>query len=127
MGNTDSKQKLGERVRIARSKLDEDLQKQAERSEYFKSKTPKTMNVIIESIDKAFQNCSPFSEPALLVVWQSDPEKCENIMLKACKKILKSPINKSEYEWFIQYVFPSSVWMLKTIKNIYMYELLLDI
>eukprot|EP01084_Bolivina_argentea_P113080 201623_1 len=127
MGNTDSRQKLGERVITARRKLDEDTKMQVERYEYFKSKAPESMEVMIESIDEAFKSCSPFLEPALLVAWQSNPERCQDIILKACNKVLKAPIIKPEYQWFIQYVFPSSIWMFKTKQNIWMHEELLNI
>eukprot|EP01084_Bolivina_argentea_P212184 360725_1 len=129
MGNTDSAQKLGERVITARRKLEEDQKAQSERSEFFQSKSPESVAVMVDSIDSAFKLCAPFLESVLLVVWQCEPERCKDIVLKSCKKVLKAPIIKSEYEWFKTYIFPSSIWMFKSIKNPdrYMYDQLLDI
>eukprot|EP01084_Bolivina_argentea_P255293 429356_1 len=127
MGNTDSKKQLGERVIAGRRKLEEDIKVQTERCEFFESKSPETMKVMIESIDKAFNSCSPFLESVLLVAYKYNPIKCQNIILSACKKVLKAPIIKQEYEWFKQYVFTSSIWMFKTKQNIWMHEELLNI
>eukprot|EP01084_Bolivina_argentea_P306800 530210_1 len=128
MGNADSKQKLGERVIAARSKLEDDRKIQLERSEFFQSKSPHSLKVMIESIDESFQTCAPFLEAVLLCAWQYNAKRCQDIILKSCKKVLKAPIIKQEYQWFAQYVFPSSVWMFKsTAKDRYMYEELLDI
>eukprot|EP01084_Bolivina_argentea_P189852 326391_1 len=127
MGATDSKQNLGERVRAARKKLDEDMKMQTERSDEIRSKSPATMKVIIESIEGSFKSCSPFLEPSLLIAWKSNPDKCKDIILRACRKVLSAPIIKSEYDWFKQYVFPTSIWMFKTKQNRFMYEELIDI
>eukprot|EP01084_Bolivina_argentea_P318792 552940_1 len=96
MGNADSAQQLGERVITARRKLNEDSKIQEERSEFFKTKSPETIKVMIDSIDKAFASCSPFLESVLLIVWKCNPKRCENIILSSCKKVLKAPIIKEE-------------------------------
>ncbi len=110
----------------ARRKLQEDKKIQFERSEFFQEKSPESLKVMIESIDEAFRTCSPFLEPVLLSAWQYNSKRCQDIVLKSCKKVLKAPIIKEEYEWFTQYVFPSSVWMLKA-NDGYMYDELLAI
>ncbi len=127
MGNADSKQKLGQRVLTARRKLEQDKKTQAERTEFFKAKSPETMKVMMDSIDATFQSCSPFLEPVLLCAWKYDPKKCQNIILNSCQKVLKAPIIKAEYDWFKKYVFPSSVWMFETRQNHYMHDELLSI
>eukprot|EP01084_Bolivina_argentea_P197006 337679_1 len=121
MGTTDSKQKLGERVIAARRKLDEDIKLQSSRSRDLQTKSPQTMKAIIKSIAESFKSCSPFLEPTLLIAWQADPEQCKNIIINSCKKVLSAPIIREEYEWFQQYVFPSSIWMFKTNTNRFMY------
>eukprot|EP01084_Bolivina_argentea_P187475 322921_1 len=127
MGATDSKQKLGERVIAARKKLQNDIKLQSERINEIESKSPETLKVMIQSVAESFKSCSPFLEPTLLIAWQSNPEQCQNIILDSCRKVLSAPIHKEEYKWFIQYVFPSSIWMFKTKQNRFMYEELIDI
>eukprot|EP01084_Bolivina_argentea_P113077 201620_1 len=109
MGNTDSAQQLGERVITARRKLEEDKKTQSERSQFFQSKSPESLKVMVDNIDEAFKTCSPFLESVLLVAWKCEPKRCKDIVLKSCTKVLKAPIIKSEYEWFKKYVFPSSI------------------
>ncbi len=75
------------------------------------------MEVIIQSISDSFKGCSPFLEPTLLVAFHAKPEKVKNIVIRACKKVLSAPIIKAEHEWFKQYVFPSSIWLLETKKD----------
>eukprot|EP01084_Bolivina_argentea_P212182 360721_1 len=127
MGNTDSAQQLGQRVIAARRKLEEDRKTQEERSQFLKTKSPASITVMTNSIEQSFKTYSPFLESVLLVVWKCNPERCKNIILSSCKKVLCAPIIAAEYEWFQQYVFPSSVWMFEISSNRYMYEELLDI
>eukprot|EP01084_Bolivina_argentea_P197005 337678_1 len=126
MGATDSKQKLGEKVIAARKKLEEHKELQSERVKFFQSKSPETIKVMIDSIGQAFKTCSPFLEHTLLITWQSDPAQCQQIIIKSCKKVLTAPIIADEYDWFKQYVLPSSIWFYK-IKDKYMFEELFDI
>ncbi len=127
MGTTDSKQKLGERVMAARKKLQDDIKIQCERVKDIESTSPQTIKVIINSVAESFSTCSPFLESILLVAWQLNPEECSKIIIDSCKRVLNAPISKAEYEWFIKYVFPSSVWMFKYKNNRFMYEELIDI
>eukprot|EP01084_Bolivina_argentea_P189853 326394_1 len=127
MGTTDSKQKLGERVLAARKKLADDMKIQSERVTDIESKSPETKKVIMKSITDSFKSCSPFLESILLVAWRINPEECGKIIVDTCQRVLNAPINKDEYEWFIKYVFPSSIWMFKNSKNRFMYEELIDI
>eukprot|EP01084_Bolivina_argentea_P105697 189285_1 len=127
MGNTESKQKLGERVIAARSKLEHDTQLQCEKYEYLKSKSPKTMNVIMDSIAASFKECAPFLEATLLIAWKYDEDRCKQIVIDSCKTVFRAPIIKTEYEWFKQYVFTSSIWMFKNKENCFMYEELMSI
>eukprot|EP01084_Bolivina_argentea_P244312 409306_1 len=117
MGAGDSKQKLGERVRAARKKLADDMKIQSERVNDIKSKAPQTTKVIMDSVAESFKNCSPFLESILLVAWELNQQQCSKIILDTCKRVLNAPINKGEYEWFIKYVFPSSIWMFKNQKK----------
>ena len=126
MGTTDSKQKLGERVIAARRKLNEDIKLQSERSKQLQTQSPQTMQDIIKSIAESFQSYSPFLEATLLIAWTADPQQCQNIIISACQKVLSAPIQKDEYEWFMSYVFPSSIWMYKTEQNRYMYQDLIE-
>eukprot|EP01084_Bolivina_argentea_P229003 386624_1 len=96
MGNTESAQKLGERVITARRKLEEDKKAESSRSEYLKSKSPETMKVCMESIAESFKRCSPFLEPTLLISWSHDQKRCKEIILNACKNVLSAPIVKEE-------------------------------
>eukprot|EP01084_Bolivina_argentea_P187472 322916_1 len=126
MGATDSKQKLGERVIAAKKKLEDDVKVQSERVKDIKSKAPETIKVIINSVAESFKTYSPFLESVLLTAWEIDPEECGKIVLNSCVKVLNAPIKKEEYEWFMKYVFPSSIWMFKTKTNRFMYEELID-
>eukprot|EP01084_Bolivina_argentea_P305942 528570_1 len=127
MGTTDSKQKLGERVVAARKKLADDTKIQSERVKEIESKAPETGKVIMNSIAESFKNCSPFLESILLIAWKLNQEECSKIIVETCKRVLNAPINKDEYEWFIKYVFPSSIWMFKNKNNRFMYEELIEI
>mmetsp|Transcript_42253 Transcript_42253/g.69642 ORF Transcript_42253/g.69642 Transcript_42253/m.69642 type:complete len:711 (-) Transcript_42253:126-2258(-) len=127
MGSTDSKQKLGERVIAARRKLEDDMKLQSERSDDLMAKSPKTMQFMLSSIESSFKNYAPFLEPTLLIAWSADKDKCEDIVVNACKKVLSAPITPDEYDWFKVYVLPSSIWMLKTKDDRYMYQELMDI
>eukprot|EP01084_Bolivina_argentea_P053035 97367_1 len=129
MGNTDSKQKLGEKVTAARKKLQEDSKIYSERSDIIKTKSTKLSQYMIQSIEKTFKHCAPFLEPTLLTAWYSNPTECEKIIINTCRKVLTAPIIKQEYNWFQQYVFPSSIWMFKSTKNPdeYMCEQLIQI
>eukprot|EP01084_Bolivina_argentea_P303682 524365_1 len=128
MGNTDSTQKLGERVLVAKRKLQQNKQIQAQRYEYLKANCPQMLSEAMESVKASFESYSPFLEPNSLLAWIYDEERCKTIVLKACRKVLSSPINKSEYLWFREYVFESSFWFFKTKENNrFMYEELLNI
>lgn len=127
MGNIDSTQRLGERVLSGKKKLEQDIAAQTERYEYLSSNTPKALDVMIKSIAASFESCSPFLEPTLLIAWKHDADKCKNIVLKSCRKVLSAPIDKDEYHWFRQYVFPSSIWMFRCQDNKFMYQHLLEI
>eukprot|EP01084_Bolivina_argentea_P037754 69806_1 len=127
MGATDSKQKLGERVIAARKKLEDDKKMQSERIKEIESQSPKTIKVIMQSVEESFKSCSPFLEPTLLMAWESNPKQCQNIVLNSCRKVLNAPVNKDEYKWWLKYVFSSSIWMFKTKTNRFMYEELIDI
>eukprot|EP01084_Bolivina_argentea_P133292 235229_1 len=84
----------------ARRKLTEDKQLQIERAKDLQSQTPQTMEAMINSIEQSFKTYSPFLEPTLLIAWMADSEKCKEIIINACRKVLSAPIVKSEYEWF---------------------------
>eukprot|EP01084_Bolivina_argentea_P227970 385110_1 len=127
MGNTDSTQKLGERVLVAKRKLKQNKEIQLERYEFLKTNSPDILIVTMESIKQSFQSYSPFLEATLLLAWIHDSEACKNIVLNSCGKVLSAPISKTEYLWFKQYVFDSSLWFFKTKQNKYMYEELLNI
>eukprot|EP01084_Bolivina_argentea_P038524 71244_1 len=129
MGSTDSKQTLGEKVTTARKKFQEDSRVYYEKSNTINNKSSQMSQYMIQNIKKSFKNCAPFLEPTLLTAWYSNPTECEKIILNGCNKVLNAPIIKEEWNWFQQYVFPSSIWMFKSVKNSdrYMYEQLLEI
>ena len=102
MGTIDSKERLGERVRTARRKLEEDKKMQSERANEIRSKSPATMKAVLQSIEESFKTCSPFLEASLLLAWEFDPDKCKSIVLNAAKKVLREPIKRNEWEWFHQ-------------------------
>ena len=127
MGTTDSKERLGQKVIEARKKLEEQKAIQTDRFEFFDSKSPETIKVIIHSIGQSFKTCAPFLEHTLLIAWQSDAKQAQEIIIDSCKKVLSAPIIAEEYQWFKKYVLPSSVWFYETSKNQYMFEELLKI
>eukprot|EP01084_Bolivina_argentea_P031074 57540_1 len=125
MGNTDSTKKLGERVLAGKRKLEDDRGIQSSRCAYLKDNSPEIMQDMVKSIVASLKNRSPFFDPTLLIAWEYDETQCKQAILSSCRKVLSAPIMRSEYEWFIQYVFPSSIWMFKTKDGKYMYEELL--
>eukprot|EP01084_Bolivina_argentea_P161475 281078_1 len=127
MGNTDSTKRLGERVITGKTKLEQDKKVEYERYEYLKTNSPEILDSMINGVAASFENFSPFLEPTLLISWIHDSPKCKQIVLKSCRKVLSAPIAKTEYRWFTEYVFPSSVWFFKTNENKYMYQELLHI
>ena len=100
MGAGASKQRLGERVRDAQSKLAADTKMQLKRVEQIKAESPETLEIIVQSIADAFERCSPFSDSLLLVAFAANPEETQRILSKSCKKVLGSPIRKADYDWF---------------------------
>jgi len=128
MGSSESKEKLGQRVVIAKSKFERDLSTARQRYEYLKQNASHTLTTMMESVSASFATYSPFVESTLLIAWLSDADQCTDIVLSACKKVLRSPIDNSKYEWFNQYVFGSNIWMCKSENSgKYMYEELLAI
>eukprot|EP01084_Bolivina_argentea_P031077 57545_1 len=128
MGNADSTQKLGERVLVAKRKLEQDKQIQSERYAYLKANSPDMLDTMLKSVGDSFNCCSPFLDATLLVAWKHDPDACKNIMLQSCTKIFGAPILKEQYQWFKEYVFPSSIWMFRVPNDAkYMYEELLNV
>eukprot|EP01084_Bolivina_argentea_P258713 436280_1 len=124
MGNTESKKQLGDKITATRKKFQEDSKVYCERSNDINSKSSKLSQYMIKSIETSFKSCSPFLEPTLLTAWYSNPAECEEIVVNTCNKVLNAPIIKKEWDWFEQYIFPSSIWMFKSRKdpNKYMYE-----
>ena len=47
---------------------------------------------MMTNIANSFKTCSPFLQHTLLIAWQSDPAKCQQIIIKSCKKVLTAPI-----------------------------------
>eukprot|EP01083_Nonionella_stella_P131387 399154_1 len=90
MGTTDSKQRLGEKVIEARKKLEEQTEIQNDRFQFFETKSPQTIKVIFDSIDQSFKTSSPFLEQTLLIAWQSNAKRAEEIILQSCKKVLSA-------------------------------------
>ena len=133
MGNIESKQRLGERVKASRNKLDIDKKSQLERLEYIKSKSPELSADIIKTIDTALKLHVPFSEETLLISWFIDSRKTEKIVIECCGLLFKQPIKKDECVWFNSYLLPSSVWFFKSTQHdakrekIYLFDHLLDI
>ena len=127
MGVGSSKQRLGERVLAAQKKLAADQKMQSARAAQIMAASPGTLEVLVQSIADSFQRCSPFSDSTLLVAFEANREEVMRIVTKSCKQVLSAPIRKEEYEWFKQYVFPSSIWMMRTKHNTFMFEEMLKI
>merc|ERR1711969_463714 len=127
MGSSSSKQRLGDRVLEARRKLMADTALQKKRYEQLLSASPETLDVLVRSIGAAFSTHSAFPEAALLVAFAANPEEVQRIMSKCCKKLLSAPIAPAEYEWFMRYVFASSVWLQRGKDGRLMFERLLAI
>eukprot|EP01084_Bolivina_argentea_P113078 201621_1 len=127
MGNTDSTQKLGERVLAGKSKLEQDKKIQSERYAYLKANSPELLDRMVKSIADSFKSCSPFLEPVLLISWMHNRNKCKQIVLDSCRKVFSSPIEKKQFQWFKEYVFTSSIWFFQTKQDKYMYQELLNI
>ena len=127
MGASSSKQRLGERIRNARKRLEAGQKLQSKRAARMKSASPETLDVVVRSIGDSFAKCSPFTEPLLLLAFEANPEEVERIVTKSCKQVLSAPIDKAEYDWFLSYVFPSSVWMMRNKRGEYLYERMMTI
>eukprot|EP00485_Elphidium_margaritaceum_P001827 CAMPEP_0202695166 /NCGR_PEP_ID=MMETSP1385-20130828/8824_1 /ASSEMBLY_ACC=CAM_ASM_000861 /TAXON_ID=933848 /ORGANISM="Elphidium margaritaceum" /LENGTH=722 /DNA_ID=CAMNT_0049351141 /DNA_START=68 /DNA_END=2236 /DNA_ORIENTATION=+ len=129
MGAIETAQKLSERVMAGKAKLDADIKRDYARYQYLKRHSKKTLNAMLESVAASFETCSAFSESTLLIAYMYDPEKCSEIILRACRKVLTAPINKHEFAWFEQSVFGSSVWFFNCPKSDdrYLFEDLLGI
>ena len=113
MGAHTSKERLGDRVKAARKRLESDKRMQEKHEKQIKSVSTETLSVLVQSIVDSFEACSPFSEATLLVAFKANPEEIQRAMIKSCKKVLSAPIAREEYQWFKHYVLPSSVWMSK--------------
>ena len=98
----------------ARKKLEADTIMQSERTQRLLASSPETLDSMVRSISNAFERCCAFSDPMLLVAFKGNPVEVERVLTKACKKVLSAPILTDEYTWFRQYVFPSSIWFMRT-------------
>jgi len=128
MGSGSSKQRMGERVTAGRRKLEHGLALQSERVRLMESTSPKTLEVAVESIAESFSLCSPFLEGTLLTAFKADPKRVEEVVTASTRKVLSAPIKEVEWDWFKQYVVPSSVWMLRTADDSqFMFERLMEI
>ena len=128
MGAGASKQRLGERVLVARRKLEQALKMQSERAASLEAGSPQTAEVIVESVRQSFKTRSAFLEPALLLAFHAEPVEVARIVLSACKKVLSAPIVAKDFAWFKQYVFASSVWFMRAqADEPFMYEQLMQI
>ena len=122
MGTGTSRQKLGQRVIAAQQQLEADKTQQSERAQQLKAASPETLDGVVQSIGESFERCSAFSEAALLVAFEANPEEVQRIMSKSCKKVLSAPIDKAEYAWFMRHVFPSTVWMRRTKDGSFLFQ-----
>eukprot|EP00485_Elphidium_margaritaceum_P019464 CAMPEP_0202726786 /NCGR_PEP_ID=MMETSP1385-20130828/184789_1 /ASSEMBLY_ACC=CAM_ASM_000861 /TAXON_ID=933848 /ORGANISM="Elphidium margaritaceum" /LENGTH=764 /DNA_ID=CAMNT_0049393013 /DNA_START=111 /DNA_END=2406 /DNA_ORIENTATION=- len=129
MGTIESTEKLGQRVVIAKGKLEKDVENATHRLKWLQQHSPQTLATMIKSVSDSFETCSPFLESTLLIAWMVDAQQVKEIVLNACRKVLRAPIDEAEYRWFTQYVFMSSVWMMKVADSDdkFMYEELLAI
>ena len=128
MGTASSttRQKLGERVLDARSKLSAARKLQSVRLQQLEQ-SKETLDALVQNIADSFLRCAPFSESALLVAFAANPEEVQRIVTKACKQVLSAPIRSNEYAWFKRYVFPSMVWMMRNERDELLFEHLLTI
>lgn len=117
-----SRQRLGERAAAAQKQLASDEQMASERVQQLKSTSPETLDVAVKSLVHSLKRCSPFSDSLLLLAFAANPEETKRALTKACKKVLSAPIRKDEYEWFLQHVFPSTVWMMKGNDDRFLFE-----
>ena len=128
MGTSSSttRQKLGERVLDARSKLAAAKKLQEIRLQQLQQ-SKETLDAVVQSIADSFLRCAPFSESALVVAFAANPEEVQRIVTKACKQVLSAPIRSTEYAWFKRHVFPSMVWMMRNERDELLFEHLLTI
>ena len=100
-----TRQKLGERVLDARSKLAAARQLQSVRLRQLEQ-SKETLDALVQSISDSFLRCAPFSESALLVAFAANLEEVQLVVTKASKQVLSAPIRSDEFAWFKQCVFP---------------------
>jgi len=119
---------MGERVTAGRRKLEHELALRNERVKLMESTSPETMELMVESIEECFALCSPFLEGTLMAAFRANPERVEEVMTTTTRKVLTAPIVKGQWDWFRQYVLPSSVWLLRTADDSkFVFERLMEI
>ena len=127
MGNAETKERLGERVKAAREKFENSRKEYSSLLLVIDQKTSNVKTDVVEFIRASFANHAPFSEATLMMAWHSNPTETEKIILNACKHILDQPVDKLQFKWLADYVLDSSVWFFKTSKDEYLFKYLLDI
>lgn len=127
MGSGTSKQQRGERLKATKKKLEESSIIEAEQHKLLSTLSPETLTNMVESIEESLTSCSPFPEMTLLLAYHSDADRVQNTLAKCCSKVLTAPIIPEEHDWFIRYLFPSTIWFKRTKSGQFLYEQLMEI
>ena len=110
MGAGTSKQQIGEMMKAARRKLEESTATEEQQYSRITTVAPETLRDLVQSVEHSLKSFSPFPAMVLLLAFKENPERVEKALTECCRNVLAAPIQKERYEWFMQYVFASTVW-----------------
>ena len=114
-------------MKATKKKLEESTQIEEEQHKLLSALSPETLKNMVQSIEESLNSCSPFPEMTLLLAYHSDADRVEQILAKCCKRVLTAPIIPEEHEWFMRYLFPSTIWFKKAKSGRFLYEQLMAI
>jgi len=127
MGAGSSKQQIGERMKAARRRMAENEKMEDSRFSALSTKSPETLQDVVESVKRSLSSFAPFPEAALLLAFRADPDALTSALKESTRSVLTAPIQQDRYQWFMRYVFPSTVWFKETADGQYLYEAMMSV
>jgi len=122
-----AKQQMQSRVHAATSTVRDSNAIEQEQYDRLKSMSPQTLRQMIRTIQLSLKSFSPFSESVLLLAFKADPETVTNSLMECTRKVLGAPVQSEHYQWFMHYVFASTVWFKETKSGHHLFDDLLSV
>ena len=118
----DINQRLRNRIEMSQKALEQSTKTTNVQYQRLKSKSPGALQDILQSIEQSLKSYAPFPESTLLLAFKADRKRVEQALRQCARKVLSAPINEVQFQWFMEYVFPSPVLLHKNKNGQYLYE-----